>query len=144
MAGNPFDAQDLTQETFLSAYQKLEDFDGEHERAWIVKIASNKCLDYLKSASRRAVPTEAETFAKMQDSQSGPEQGYLQRESREELLALCQKLSPPYDEIALSHFWEEKTAKEISEEKGRNLKTVQTQIYRAKAMLKKLLEGGRL
>ncbi|MDE7318839.1 MAG: RNA polymerase subunit sigma-70, partial [Lachnospiraceae bacterium] len=34
MTGNLFDAQDLTQDTFLSAYQRLPDFDGEHERAW--------------------------------------------------------------------------------------------------------------
>lgn len=144
MSGNPFDAQDLTQETFLSAYQKLPDFDGAHERAWICRIATNKCLDYLKSASRRTEPSEEKVFTEIPDRRSDPETNYLAKESRKELLALCRQLAPPYDEIAEAHFYEEKTIKEIAEEKGRNLRTVQTQVYRAKALLKKQLKGGRI
>ena len=67
MSGNPFDAQDLTQDTFLSAYQRLSEFDGAHERAWICRIATNKCLDFLKSASRRTLPAEEETFLELPD-----------------------------------------------------------------------------
>ena len=51
-------AQDLTQETFLSAYKKLPEFDGTYEKAWISRIATNKCLDYLKNAARRSEPKE--------------------------------------------------------------------------------------
>ena len=32
--GNPFDAEDLTQEVFLSAYKNLSRFDGTYEKAW--------------------------------------------------------------------------------------------------------------
>ena len=53
-----FDAQDLTQETFLSAYKNLAYFDGKNERAWLCTIASRKCLDYLKHSGRRQVPME--------------------------------------------------------------------------------------
>lgn len=142
MTGNLFDAQDLTQETFLSAYQKLNDFDGEHERAWICRIATNKCLDYLKSASRRAEPTEDETLAELPDRRGNPEAAYLMNESKKEVLALCGQLSPPYDEIARAHFYEEKSVREIAEELGRNVRTVQTQVYRAKALLRKQMKGG--
>ncbi|URW87232.1 sigma-70 family RNA polymerase sigma factor [Blautia wexlerae] len=48
--GNPFDAEDLTQEVFLSAYKNLSRFDGNYEKAWLSKIAVRKCLDYLKAA----------------------------------------------------------------------------------------------
>ena len=37
--GNPFDAEDLTQEVFLSAYKNLSRFDGTYEKAWLSKIA---------------------------------------------------------------------------------------------------------
>ena len=37
--GNPFDAEDLTQEVFLSAYKSLAHFDGLYEKAWLSKIA---------------------------------------------------------------------------------------------------------
>lgn len=142
MTGNTFDAQDLTQETFLSAYQRLSGFDGVHERAWLCKIAVNKCLDHQKSAARRLQPAEEQTFLELPDRKSDPEAIYLQDESKKEVLSLCRQLPPPYNEIAEAHFYEEKSIKEIAEEKGRNLKTVQTQVYRAKGLLKKRLKGG--
>ena len=63
MTGDYFAAEDLAQETFLSAYEKYSSFDGRHEKAWICRIATNKCLDYLKAAGRRSVPTEDEWFS---------------------------------------------------------------------------------
>ena len=56
--GNPFDAEDLTQDVFLSAYKNLSRFDGTYEKAWLSKIAVRKCLDHLKAAGRRTIPTE--------------------------------------------------------------------------------------
>lgn len=144
MTGNTFDAQDLTQETFLSAYQRLSGFDGIHERAWLCRIAVNKCLDHQKSAARRLQPAEEQTFLELPDRKSDPEAICLQDESKKEVLSLCRQLPPPYNEIAEAHFYEEKSIKEIAEEKGRNLKTVQTQVYRAKGLLKKRLKGGNI
>lgn len=142
MSGNPFDAQDLTQEAFLSAWRGWEDFDGLHERAWICRIATNKCLDFLKSRKRKEENLEEETLMAIPDHRSGPEGRYLAEESQEMVRKLCRSLSPPYDEIAEAHFCEGKSVREIAEEKGRNMKSVQTQVYRAKAQLKKLLKGG--
>ena len=144
MTNNLFDAQDLTQDTFLSAYQRLPDFDGEHERAWICRIAVNKCLDHQKSAARRIQPAEEETFSALPDQNADPETACLLEESRKEVLALCRQLPPPYNEIAEAHFYEERSIKEIAAEKGRNLRTVQTQVYRAKGLLKKRLKGGHM
>lgn len=142
MVKNPFDAQDLTQETFLSAYKKLADFDGTYEKAWISRIATNKCLDYLKNSARRTEPKEEVYFEEIRDQRAGPEESYLHQESKEFVLSICDKIKPPYDEIAREHFYKEKSAREIAEEKGKSIKTIQTQIYRAKALIKKQMEGG--
>ena len=56
LTGDYFAAEDLTQETFLSAFKYIDSFDGQSEKAWICRIASNKAIDYLKSAKRREVP----------------------------------------------------------------------------------------
>ena len=45
MTGNQFDAEDLTQETFLSVYKNLATFQRDYEKAWICKIATNKIAD---------------------------------------------------------------------------------------------------
>ena len=140
MTGNPFDAQDLTQDTFLSAYLHREKLPRGYERQWL-GIATNKCLDHQKSAARKMEPAKEEIFLEIPDQASSPEAACLMEESKKEVLALCRQLPPPYDEIAEAHFYEEKSAGEIAAEKGRNPKTVQTQIYRAKALLRKRLKG---
>ena len=132
------------QETFMAAYKSLDEFNREKEQAWICRIALNKCLDFLKSAGRRQVPTEAVYFEREADRSAIPEQLYLQKESEEAVRQLCKSLKEPYASVALAHFCEGKTAKEISKGTGQGLKTVQTHIYRAKEMLKNKLERSQV
>lgn len=144
ITNNCFDAQDLTQETFLSVYKNLHSFDGQHEKAWISKIATNKCLDYVKSASKRSLPTESEYFMDVKSDAPTPEESFLLKNSKEHILTLCKSLKPPYDEVASSYFYHEMTVNEIAAASGKKIKTIQTQIYRARDLLKKKLEKGEL
>lgn len=136
--GDYFAAQDLTQDTFLSAYTHLDTFDGSNEKAWLCRIAANKCADYLKSAGRRQIPSQEDTFVKLCSERPSPEQLALDREVREQLLYRCRRLGPPYDEIARLYFYEERRPEEIARLTGRNVRTVQTQIYRARDLLRKI------
>ncbi|RZT78632.1 RNA polymerase sigma-70 factor (ECF subfamily) [Micromonospora violae] len=60
MLANYEDAQDLTQETFLRAWNKRASFQGHAAlRTWLYRIATNACLDFLKKRNDRTpVPTE--------------------------------------------------------------------------------------
>ena len=62
MVGDYFDAQDVTQETFLTYYKVLERFNGQNEKAFLTKIATNKCLDFLKQKRRKEMPSEDEVL----------------------------------------------------------------------------------
>ena len=62
MVGNYFEAQDLTQETFLSAWGALDRFDGQHEKAWLCRIAANKCTDFLRRRRLQLVPDGEEAL----------------------------------------------------------------------------------
>ncbi|MFC6089755.1 RNA polymerase subunit sigma-70 [Saccharothrix lopnurensis] len=72
MLANYEDAQDLTQETFLRAWNKRESFKGHATlRTWLYRIATNACLDFLeKRNDRTPVPSGL--------SDSGSEVLYLQ------------------------------------------------------------------
>lgn len=132
-----FAAEDLAQETFLSAYEKYSSFDGRNEKSWICRIATNKALDYLKHSSRKQIPAEDTYFTYQEDKRGTPEEACLEEEVREELYRCCKDLKPPYDEIALDYYYYEMDVGEIAEKRNRNVKTVQTQIYRARGMLRK-------
>ncbi len=116
--GNPFDAEDLTQEVFLSAYKNLSRFDGTYEKAWLSKIAVRKCLDYLKAAGRRSIPTEDTYFSQIPDRQSSPEDEYMKTASNTHVEALCMQLKSPYKEVAYAHFCREMSVPEIAQQTG--------------------------
>ncbi len=54
MLGSFQDAEDALQDTLLAAWQGLGDFEGRASiRTWLYRIATNRCLNALRSASRR-------------------------------------------------------------------------------------------
>ena len=62
MVGNYCEAQDLTQETFLAAWRALDRFDGQYEKAWLCRIAANKCTDFLRRRQLQLVPDGEEAM----------------------------------------------------------------------------------
>jgi|SRR5215475_240622 len=57
------EAEDAVQETFLRAWRSREKFEGDSFRAWLYRIATNVCLDMIRSRSRRV--SELRSFAEV-------------------------------------------------------------------------------
>ncbi|MBI2304924.1 MAG: sigma-70 family RNA polymerase sigma factor [Chloroflexi bacterium] len=53
MLGHRQEAEDVTQEAFLSAFQGVARFRGGSFRAWLLRIAANACYDHLRFRRRR-------------------------------------------------------------------------------------------
>src|SRR5258708_8992638 len=51
--GSVQDAEDVLQEALLAAWRSLDRFDGRSLRAWLYRIATNRCLNYLRNNARR-------------------------------------------------------------------------------------------
>jgi RNA polymerase sigma-70 factor (ECF subfamily) len=56
MLGSAFEADDAVQETMVRVWKKADTFEGRSSvRSWVYRIATNVCLDHLRSRGRRAV-----------------------------------------------------------------------------------------
>ena len=137
-------AEDLVQETFLSAYTHREDCPPGSYKPWLARIATNKAKDYLKSAYRRRV-SASEDDAIDALAHTGkdppPEELAITRDEAARAKAAILALREPYHQAAVLFFLEERDINEIAAALHRPPKTVHTQIYRARMLLRDALKG---
>jgi RNA polymerase sigma-70 factor (ECF subfamily) len=77
--GSVQDAEDVLQETLLSAWRALDKFDGRSLRVWLYRIATNRCLNQLRDSSRRPQSALlAEPMAATEGLVSSDEQWWLE------------------------------------------------------------------
>lgn len=141
---NYFDAEDLAQETFLSAYKSLNGFDGKNMKAWLTTIAANKCRDYLKSPARKTVCLTNEDAECIVDTGSSVAESAEEKASSQKIIRLCDRLKEPYKTVASGYFCEGRKLSDMAMDTGQNLKTLQTRLYRSKKILKALWEEEQL
>lgn len=139
-------AEDLAQETFLSAYNHIDRCPPEHLKPWLARIAANKAKDHLKSAYHRRVHAEEDEKLPIlagADPAQGPEQQALAKDGAARIEADIRALKEPYHLVSVAYFLEQKPPEQIAQELGRPVKTVHTQLARARRMLQqKLQERG--
>jgi RNA polymerase sigma-70 factor (ECF subfamily) len=64
LLGSAFDADDAVQETMVRAWRRQDSFEGRSSvQSWLYRIATNVCLDMLRSRRRRAVPMDLDLDA---------------------------------------------------------------------------------
>lgn len=135
----PGAAEDLTQETFLSAYLHRDAMPAGYERQWLGRIAANKAKDHLQSAwNRRAVlPGDEE----MPPGLAPPaEEVALRHAGAEDIRAAIDELKEPYRPVCRLCLLEERSPEEAALALGRPVKTVHTQLSRGKRLLRERLE----
>ena len=130
-------AQDLTQETFLSAWRSMDRCPAGYEKQWLARIASNKAKDYLRSAWARRVNTPGDDVLALEGAPPGsePEEQVLEALGEEELTQRILALREPYKTPCRLMLLEQHTAAEAARLCGRPQKTVEAQVFRAKKML---------
>ncbi|WP_164908532.1 sigma-70 family RNA polymerase sigma factor [Halobacillus litoralis] len=134
-------AEDITQETFIKAYQKYSTFKQESLiKTWLYKITINLCKDHLKSSyMKRVVRKGAELFRSIPSSKETPEEFLLQKDEDEALLGQVLKLEDKYREIIILYYFEEFDIKDLAQVLNTSPNTVKTRLRRARQLLQERL-----
>ncbi|MGZ4106184.1 MAG: sigma-70 family RNA polymerase sigma factor, partial [Tumebacillaceae bacterium] len=137
-------AEDITQEVFLRAYTRMEQYRGEAKiSTWLCSITINACRDYLRSWShRKLVFSQALQGHQAQANSESAESEALRRLDKKEILERVLHLPLKYREVLVLHYFEELSAAEIAELLGMKEPTVRTRIQRGIAKLKQSDIGG--
>lgn len=137
-------AEDLVQETFLSAWIHRECCTPGAEKAWLCRIAANRAKDYLKSAYRRRVDLEGTSDG--QTDRPDPAISAAELCENRDSMRLVEKtidgMRTPYREVSALYFLGSYTVPEIARMLHRPDKTVHTQLYRARVILREGLRGA--
>jgi RNA polymerase sigma-70 factor (ECF subfamily) len=148
--GNYDLAQELTQETFLRAYQFLKSYDPSRKfSTWLYTVAKNLCIDELKKRkAANEVSIEDALHAVEAKGAEGAAEGdqrsqCIRREEDFRLLEALQELQPAARTVLLLHYFQGLSYQEIGEALGLPLTTVKIRVFRAKkALLEKWGEVG--
>lgn len=89
--GNSAQADDATQETFISAYRAIGRFRGVNLAPWLLRIAKNQCYDMLRSARRRPAYSLEENLTNPAFEPTGGDDGPEENALRSELAAEIQR-----------------------------------------------------
>ena len=149
MLGSPAAAEDAAQDAFISAYRKIGSMRGPSARAWLLRIASNTCIDELRRRKRRPqvsldapiAAEEGERRLDLPDDVHGPEDLALRGEIWEALQA--ELLQLPEDQrlaIVLCDI-EGLSYEEVQAAMGGSLGTVKSRISRGRARLREALRA---
>ena len=139
------EVEDIVQEVFLKAYQKLGSFRAEAPfEHWLMRLAVRTCYDFLRAHQRNRETAFTEL--------TGPEEDWLEkfvaapddaREDADAARALVRRaleqLSPPARLVITLLEIEDRSVKEIAEITGWSVPLVKVRAFRARAEMRKVL-----
>lgn len=138
------DVDDLTQETFIKAFNALGAFNKDYSfSAWICRIASNSCIDFLR---KKRFPTislsrplesssEDDVYFEIEDNSYIPDKSVLSEEKIKAMNDAIAELPENYREIIRLRHEEELDYAEISAKLSIPLGTVKAHLFRARKIL---------
>ena len=145
---NREDAEDVLQETFLKAYEHLDQFKGDSKfYTWVVRIAVNQALMKLrKRKTDRSVSIdegidtgEDVVVREIAAWDENPEQKYSREELAEILDSAVQSLAPPYRTVFVLRDIEELSTEETADALELSIPAVKSRLLRARLQLREKL-----
>lgn len=142
MLGNPTDAEDATQETFVRAYTRLHTYEaGRKLSSWILSIAAHYCVDRLRRRHGGQVSVEeTDALQWVADGKPKPEEQLIEREQSTSIQHVLAVLPAQYKIVIVLRYWDDLSYEEIAEITGSTESAVKSRLHRARQMMALQLE----
>lgn len=138
------DIADVIEDSFISIYQHLNDFDSELKfSSWIYRIVHNQAINFIKKNKQSLkidMTDSGDNFIDWLVDDTNIEKETLIKEQNEHISSLLSQLKTDYQEVLALKFFEDKDYQEISDILQKPMGTVATLISRAKIQFKKIYE----
>jgi RNA polymerase sigma-70 factor (ECF subfamily) len=145
MLGNPADAEDAAQETFVRVYTHLRSYNPQQKlSSWILAVASHYCIDRLRRRRIRWLSLD-EVLPVPVASQDGarPEDSLVERETCAEIRDLLQTLPVEHRLVIVLRYWQDLSYEEIAQVVGTTESAIKSRLHRAREMLADGVRGQR-
>lgn len=137
-------ADDVVQEVFLAAWQRIGSFRGESPlRAWLLGIARHKIEDVYRQRLREPDPLPEDDGP----GETPTDTGFLddaidRRRLRERATAVLNELPEAYSTVLLWRYWEHRSTAEMAAATGKTEKAVERLLSRARAAFRRRWQHG--
>ena len=136
-----YEAENLTQETFLQVYKSLPKYEYRGFKTWVSRIALNKALDYKRAAGRvKAESVELREIENLADERLSVTDEIIRQEEREFLGECLRRIPEHYGTVLRKTYQENKSCKEIAQEENISVRAVETRLYRGRKVLRECFE----
>ena len=145
MVGNPEDAADLTQDTFIKVWQGLPSFQGDSSfSTWLFRLTGNACIDFIRREKKRRGDVslddeERDLSSALIDPTSTPQQALEQKELHRAVSEGLRRLSDEHRQILVLREINGLSYDEIGDILDLSPGTVKSRIARARISLAKIL-----
>jgi RNA polymerase sigma-70 factor (ECF subfamily) len=145
--GDPHEAEDLTQDTFINAYRARDGFRGDSQTyTWLYRIAINLTKNRLEQLKRRPLTLPPETNKaeetweeNIDDAEVLPDRLVENAELGRIVGEAVLRLRPEYREVVILRDYESLSYEEITQILGCSLQTVKSRLFRARGLLRRRL-----
>lgn len=137
MLGDPGEAEDAAQESFLRAYRGLDRFNPDRSfKTWLLSIASHYCIDQLRKRRLVTVPLDSmQPGMERPDASPGPEAAVSSGESRREVEGLLRALGAKDRATVVLRYWYDMSYEEIAAALSLTVSAVKSRLHRARGEL---------
>lgn len=139
MLGDPFEAEDAAQETFIRAYKAMKTYDRKRSfSTWILSIAAHYCIDQLRRKRIQVTSMDDQPYLEIRDPRPNPESALSMREDKQRIRSLLNALGDTDRAAVIMFYWYEFSYEEIAKSLGLSISAVKSRLHRSRGQLAKI------